>query len=297
MNEWAESTVLVVDDAPDSLSLINDTLEQAGLDTLVALEGRQALTIAGKLKPDIILLDALLPGMDGFEICRQLKTDPQLASTPVIFMTGLSDDDSILRGLEAGGVDYLTKPVNPGELLARIRVHLRNAQITHSAQQALDRAGQNIFTVDRTGEILWATPRTLAMFAGAGPLWQRDRLGPGLAAWLAGDPVPGAQFAPAAAESDFEITLLERRAGGQYLLRAADARGPSSEEKLRRALNLTVRESQVLLWLANGKSNKDIAQILGMGVRTVNKHLEQVFPKLGVENRTAAAGIALRHLV
>ncbi|MCW8884368.1 MAG: response regulator, partial [Motiliproteus sp.] len=111
--------VLVVDDSPDTLSLINDALDAAGLDVLVALEGRQALTVARRIRPDIILLDAIMPNMDGFETCSALKEDPSLASIPVIFMTGLTDTEDVVRGLECGGVDYLTKPINPNELLAR----------------------------------------------------------------------------------------------------------------------------------------------------------------------------------
>lgn len=298
MTEAVNPTVLVVDDAPDSLSLINDTLERAGLDTLVALEGKQALTIARRIRPDIILLDALMPGMDGFETCRQLKADPQLAATPVIFMTGLSDTDSILKGLDAGGVDYLTKPVNPSELLARIRVHLQTARMAQSARQALDSTGQNIFTVNASGDILWATPHTLALFAKAraAEQWQREVLGPELASWLATAPTPGSAFPLPAGEVELDIRLLEPRPGGEYLMKVADASALSGEEKLRQSLRLTARESEVLFWLANGKSNKDIAAILGIGPRTVNKHLEQIFPKLGVENRTAAAGIAIRAL-
>ena len=92
--------------------------------------------------PDVILMDALMPGTDGFETCRRLKQNKALAHVPVIFMTGLSDTEHIIEGLEAGGVDYVTKPIVPGELLARIRVHLANARIAHSARTALDAFGR-----------------------------------------------------------------------------------------------------------------------------------------------------------
>ena len=141
-------TVLVVDDSPDALSMINDALEAEGMDVLVALEGKQALTIAKRIRPDVILLDAVMPVMDGFETCRQLKQNADLADIPVIFMTGLSDTDDIVRGLEVGGVDYLVKPINPTELLARMKVHLSNARLTKSAQSALDSTGQHLFTAD-----------------------------------------------------------------------------------------------------------------------------------------------------
>jgi PleD family two-component response regulator len=104
--------VLIVDDSPETLSMLNDTLDAAGITVLVALEGQQALTIAASISPDIILMDAIMPNMDGFETCRRLKENPDLAHIPVIFMTGLTDSESVVRGLEAGGVDYINKPVN-----------------------------------------------------------------------------------------------------------------------------------------------------------------------------------------
>ena len=159
--------ILVVDDSPDSLSLINDTLEQNGFDVLVALEGRQALTIVERIKPDMILLDAIMPHMDGFETCKELKKRAGIADIPVIFMTGLTDTESVIKGLEAGGVDYLTKPVNPDELVARMKVHLHHARQASNAYHALDSAKQFLFSLNPKGEIVWATPQTHALFARA----------------------------------------------------------------------------------------------------------------------------------
>jgi DNA-binding response OmpR family regulator len=129
--------VLVVDDSPETLRMLTDAIEQAGLTVLVARESEAALSIIERVLPDVILMDALMPGTDGFETCRRLKQNKALAHVPVIFMTGLSDTEHIIEGLEAGGVDYVTKPLVPGELLARIRVHRANARISHSARTAL----------------------------------------------------------------------------------------------------------------------------------------------------------------
>lgn len=297
-NTLANPTVLVVDDSADALSLINDTLETANINTLVALDGKQALSVAKRMLPDMILLDALMPNMDGFETCQLLKADPALAAIPVIFMTGLTDTDNILKGLEAGGVDYLTKPVNPNELLARMRVHLANARATNSAHQALDSIGQTIFTVDSDGHMLWGTPHSYALLAKAASSsnWLENRLPNHLKRWLESEPYPGQKLKLADCDLELNIALLEKRSGTEYLLRLEEARSVKGEDLLKSHLNLTTRESEVLFWIANGKTNKEISEILGMGVRTVNKHLEQIFPKLGVENRTAAAGIAIRLL-
>ncbi len=298
MKPPGRDTILVVDDAPDSLTLINDALDQAGIDTLVALEGKQALSIAKRMRPDLILLDAVMPHMDGFQTCEQLKADPNLATIPVIFMTGLTDTNSILKGLNAGGVDYLTKPVNPSELLARIKVHLHNARLTASAQDALDRTGQNIFTINNHGEIVWGTPQTHTLFARANATedWIQTTFASYLKAWIKHPLQEGQTLPLTAPDLALEVTYIERRSNDEILLRLADGVKIAGEDLLREKLNLTVRESEVLYWLANGKTNKEISQILDMGVRTVNKHLEQIFPKLAVENRTSAAAIAIRIL-
>ncbi len=290
--------VLVVDDSPDALSLINDALESAGLDVLVALEGRQALTIARRIRPDIILLDAIMPNMDGFDTCRTLKADPALASIPVIFMTGLVDTDDIVRGLEAGGVDYLTKPINPHELLARMRVHLSNARLTNSAQSALDSTGQHLVTVSASGQLCWATPQAYALLARArvDEAWQQQQLAPQLARWLSHAPVPGSQLALSGLDYPLAVRLISHQDNGEQLLKLIDGERPGGAAMLKAELALTERESEVLYWIANGKTNREAAEILQMSPRTVNKHLEQIFPKLGVENRTAAAGVALRLL-
>jgi len=291
--------VLVVDDSADALSLINDILEDADMDVLVALDGKAALTIAQRIQPDIILLDALMPNMDGFSTCEALKADPQLARIPVIFMTGLTESVDIIRGLNAGGVDYLTKPINPNELLARMKVHLGNAKLTHSAQSALDSTGQHLLTVSAGGELLWATPQSYALLARArvDELWQQQYLAVQLTGWFAHKPQLEQQLSLVNLAYPLSLKLISYQQSGDVVLRLIDGHRPTDEQQLQSSLGLTARESQVLHWIAQGKTNREIAQILEMSPRTVNKHLEQIFPKLAVDNRTAAAAVALRVLV
>ncbi len=138
MNERkAREVVLVVDDSPETLRMLTDALDQAGMTVMVALDGSAAMKVVEQITPDIILLDAVMPGFDGFEACRRLKSEPALSHVPVVFMTGLSETEHIVRGLEAGGVDYVTKPIVIEEMLARIRVHLANARLI---RRAADRA-------------------------------------------------------------------------------------------------------------------------------------------------------------
>ncbi len=293
-----EHVVLVIDDSPDTLALLNEALENAGMTVLVALEGRQGINIASKMQPDIILLDAMMPNLDGFETCKKLKSMPGLADIPVVFMTGLSDTESIVQGLAAGGVDYVTKPVKPDELIARIRVHLANARLTSSAHSALDSTGQHLLTVNAAANIIWATPRSRELLdrARATDAWQSRELAPQLLEWFGREPEPGMYLDLRGLDYPLRVKLVEWAENGEVLLRLIDAGAPSGAERLRAELPLTQRESEVLYWIGQAKTNREIGQILGMSPRTVNKHLEQIFRKLDISNRTSAAAVALKTL-
>src|SRR6201986_4058999 len=156
---------LVVDDSPETLRLLTDALDHAGMRVMVAMDGAAAMRIVDQITPDIILLDAIMPGIDGFETCRRLKREAGLSNVPVIFMTGLAETEHIVRGLEAGGVDYVTKPIVIEEMLARIRVHLANARLTQSARAALDVSGRFLLAVNRQGRLMWATPQAQKLLA------------------------------------------------------------------------------------------------------------------------------------
>ena len=290
--------VLVVDDSPETLRLLTDALDQAGMTVMVALDGAAAMRIVDQITPDIILLDAVMPGIDGFETCRRLKRDAGLSNVPVIFMTGLAETRHIVSGLEAGGVDYVTKPIVVEEMLARIRVHLANARLTQSARAALDVSGRFLLAVNGQGRIVWATPQAQRLlsehlecetgedFALPGPMQQ----------WLG-------QVHKAKAKSrgqsvsfplneQLRLEYMGKLGPSEFLLRLAKDSSSETPEEFYSELGLTTREAEVLSWLSKGKTNRDIAQILGLSPRTVDKHLEQIYAKLGVENRTAAAAIA-----
>lgn len=294
-NSQNREVILVVDDSPDTLSLINDTLEEAGYNILVALEGKQALTIARRIRPDMILLDAMMPQMDGFETCRELKKLPDLASIPVIFMTGLTDTQDVVKGLSVGGVDYLTKPINTEELVARMQVHLSNARLTSSAWQALDTTGQHLFSASTAGTVGWATPQTYALFAKAkaSRSWQETELARQLHRWLRHAPQAQGTLPLTGLELPLTVAYVQDMGNDDHLLKLQEQSRIPGDVLLKEKLKLTSRESEVLYWISNGKTNREIAEILGMSPRTVNKHLEQIFPKLNVENRTAAARIAI----
>jgi len=293
--EQKKSVVLVVDDDTAAVSSLSQLLNAEGLAVLVALEGQQAITITENITPDIILMDAKMPVMDGFDACLALKSNPDLEHIPVIFMTGLSDTEHVIKGFEVGGIDYITKPINHNELLVRMRAHLASAQSTMRAREALDESGHYLFSAYANGEILWATPHAYEAFESLGVS------GKGSAVALAKkiSQLIGAEVKPQRGvriEKDgleFDIRYVNQVAPNEYLLRIVDLTGDSDTALLKKEFALTDRESDVLTWISQGKTNREIGIILSMSPRTVNKHLEQIYKKLGVENRTTAAIISL----
>jgi DNA-binding NarL/FixJ family response regulator len=255
--------------------------------TLVAADGERALAVLAHIVPDLILLDALKPRMDGFATARAIKAETRHAHIPVIFMTGLSDTENVVRGFDAGGVDYITKPVVPEILLARIRAHLASAALAQSARQALDMSGAPLLAARADGTVLWVTPRGLERL---GADWRGHAMAE-IAAVIAGKAESAAL--PGGGGPVF-LSLVGEVRTGEYLLRLKDAGAPSEQALLKGALPLTDREAEVLAWIAKGKSNRDIAEILACSPRTVKKHLEQIYAKLQVENRTAAAMRAIQ---
>jgi diguanylate cyclase (GGDEF)-like protein len=133
MSTIIHGLILIVDDTPTNLDVMSETLTGAGFEVAIALDGERALKQVQKIKPDLILLDVRMPGIDGFETCQYLKSDPNTRNIPVIFMTALSDINSKVKALELGAVDYITKPFQEREVLARVKTHLQ----LHQAQERL----------------------------------------------------------------------------------------------------------------------------------------------------------------
>ena len=125
----AVPTILIIDDEPHNLKVTVHDLGSMGFETLVALDGMDGLEKVRSQRPDLILLDVIMPGWDGFRTCLEIKSDPDTRHIPVLFLSALSDIEQKLRGFEVGGVDYITKPFQPQEVLARVSSHLRTAQL------------------------------------------------------------------------------------------------------------------------------------------------------------------------
>lgn len=299
----AGATILVVDDTVESLRFLRATLEEAGMTVLVAIDGSAALALLDHAMPDLVLMDAMMPGPDGFAVTRRIKSDNRLRHLPVIFMTGLTEIEHVVRGFQAGAVDYVRKPIAVEELLARVTVHLANARIAQGGQLALDTSGRPSFAVGPEGATRWLTPLAAGMIERLFPGWHAHDadLPPPLAnairRLIGGDAPEGAQTSLEIDGTSIECTLLRQAQGGDCLFRLTESREGDAERLLAERHGLTSREAEVLFWISRGKQNRDISAILKISPRTVNKHLEQVFEKMGVENRASATAIAVETLM
>ncbi len=292
-----KTTVLVVDDSPESLGMINMALDEAGIAVLIALNGQQAMNVLEQVTPDVILLDAVMPVMDGFECAREIRK--KLPLTPIIFMTGLSEVEDIVKAFDAGGNDYIVKPIRPEELLVRIRQHTNSVRMLMDAQKVLDSMRQHVFCINQSGRILWATPEAQALLN----QYQKEKgdaveLGERLSRWLPNGQI-GHDLALPLRQQNLGLTVhyFKQTEEDEYLLKIQSPNVGIDPAILEESLAITYREAEVLLWLAHGKTNREIAEILEMSPRTVNKHLEQMYPKIGASNRTAAASVAIQTIL
>jgi DNA-binding response OmpR family regulator/DNA-binding CsgD family transcriptional regulator len=297
--------VLIVDDVPDNLSLLHDALDESGYAVLVATSGEQALARAEHALPDIVLLDAMMPGMDGFEVAKRLKASPLTAHIPIIFMTGLTETEHLVAALDAGGVDYVTKPIKPKEVLARMSVHVQSARLARQARNALDAFGYASITVRPSdGKLMWQTPLArdllLQYFGTMAPQTPAPIL-----EWLRRHLADARQaIEPPKLTAELGarrlVIRLHRQTddddGGDWLIVMREVSDAAIIESMSLAFKLTAREAEVLYWVVKGKINRDIADIIGSSPATVKKHLERVFAKLGVETRTAAAAMAMNRI-
>jgi DNA-binding response OmpR family regulator/DNA-binding CsgD family transcriptional regulator len=291
--------VLIVDDVPENLALLHDALDDVGYTVLVATHGEAALQRARQSLPDVVLLDAVMPGMDGFEVARRLKADFATQQIPIVFMTGLTETEHVVAAFAAGGTDYVTKPIRPAEVLARIAAHVTNARQMRQARTALDAFGQATIAVRAAdSRIVWQTPlaRNLlnAYFANPETVAPEELLD-----WIAAahrsrsEGREPAQLLYAEGNKRLLASFHDQTGDDEWLVVLREENDASAVESLIAAFRLTQREAEVLYWVVQGKTSKDIGDILGTSPRTVNKHLEHVFEKLGVETRTAAANLAL----
>lgn len=165
----AQETILLVDDNPTNLQVLYQTLEGQGYKLLIAKNGEDALTIAAKVKPALILLDIMMPGMDGYEVCRKLKSALALTESAVIFLSALDDVEDKVKGFEVGAVDYIAKPFQAEEVIARVNTHIKIRQLEKSLQEKnlqlaednsliLETMGEGLLGINKRGMITFINP-------------------------------------------------------------------------------------------------------------------------------------------
>ncbi|MCX7203848.1 MAG: response regulator [Burkholderiales bacterium] len=287
--------VLVVDDQPDALRLLGRALTDAGLSVRTAASGEAALEAVRAHCPDAVLLDVQMGGINGFETCTQIRLMHE--DLPIVFTTGLDETEDIVRGFEVGGTDYVTKPVSAPVVVARLMAHTRVWRMMRATREAVQALEVPMLAAD-AGRLLWLNraARTLLQTCLPGVTLTDDAPLPAALQGLLQDGAEGEAIQIELGGVALQVDPVSE-AGSTLRVVSLAVMGraaPTAPASQPAASRLTARETEVLLWVARGKTNRDIAEILGMSPRTVNKHLEHVFEKLGVETRTAAAAAAQR---
>ena len=304
MIEFIRETVLIVDDTPENLAVLSDMLSDYGYRVLVATDGLSALEQINHLQPDIILLDVIMPGIDGFETCHRLKENNLTKDIPIIFMTGLSELDDLLKGFKEGAVDYIVKPIRPAEVIARIESQLAQKQKSQRAEQSLNHLGFSALAFNTSGEITWLSTSANKILADCCPIDQSDstinqnnRVLPKI---LLEQIIPKIKdqhvvLTDVQLGSEHMGKIVPSSVDNEYMLLIQKSNEEWNFDSLKTSFGLTAREAEILMWVSRGKTNKEVGLILGTSPRTVNKHLEHIFEKLGVPTRTAAVARVLKN--
>lgn len=309
MESTTKATILIVDDTPGNLAVLSDLLSEAHYRVLVATDGLTAIEQLTLVKPDIILLDVMMPGIDGFETCHRIKQTPETSNLPIIFMTGLSELDDLLRAFEQGAIDYIVKPIRPAEVLARIEAQLKQAKNLQCAETSLNYLCFAALAFDPKGIITWLTPTAIKIlidcfpdqYCSACKIQNGDYLPPFLINQL--------KHIEKDKQSNVSDTALELKINPSYAGKIVSIEGNTekillihqqkddqwNQKSLKNNFGLTAREAEILMWISRGKTNKEVGLILETSPRTVNKHLEHIFEKLGVPTRTAAVAKVLNN--
>lgn len=295
-------TVLIIDSHAGALSWLSRPLVEFGFTVCFEPDAESAATAVLNNPPDIILLDTRSTGEDCFETCRRLKSLSCSQHIPVIFMNAVQETEQLVSAFNAGGADYISSSICASEVIARINSHIRSSRLVRQASTALDAFGQATASVCiESGRLLWQTPLARALadefFEPGG-----DSLPASVIRWIdeataarqAGmDSLP---FTLTSESKRLTFKLLYPSGEQEWLISLRKESETALIEKLEQSLKLTPRQSEVLYWVSKGKTNREIGEILGSSPRTVNKHLEHVFSKLGVETRTAAASMAINQV-
>jgi DNA-binding response OmpR family regulator/DNA-binding CsgD family transcriptional regulator len=272
--------ILIVDDTPDSLGLLNRILEERGYRVRAATNGRHALKAVEVRLPDLILLDVKMPEMDGYEVCRRLKANEQSRNVPVIFISAYGEIAEKVHGFKVGAVDFITKPYEEQEVLARVQTHLRLRELTERLEEKVSQRTEKLAAANKALKALLdqreiekeSIEQTMVanfkrfVFP---YLEELDRLKPG------DDAKPYVNIIRTNVEK--LISPISSRLSGVYQ-------------------DFTPAEMKVADLIRQGKSTKSIAKQLNTSPRTVEKHRNNIRKKLGILNKKVNLSTYLKSL-
>ncbi|MGB1250931.1 MAG: response regulator [Candidatus Promineifilaceae bacterium] len=327
----SQQVVLIVDDVPANLSLLLHHLRRVNFRVLVAESGISALEQVQHIRPDIILLDVVMPGLTGFETCRRLKADAHTKEIPVVFLTSLTETVDKVRGFAVGGVDYVTKPLDVEEVFARIKTHLSIVNLRRALEERNEHLDKLVH--ERT-ETLQEMNESLRKEIGLRTESQREKEKlfdiaqtqsaqlHSLVNWLtaqqsmARDQMFNALYAPvrSALESSLvtlgELIMLEGPIEGEQLRMvrgvlqdgvryleqfSAELHATTQEPDDNTLDRLTAREREILQFLANGATSNEIASELNIADVTVRTYRGRIMKKLNLHHMPGLVKFAIRH--
>jgi DNA-binding response OmpR family regulator/DNA-binding CsgD family transcriptional regulator len=318
-------TILIVDDTSIDLQVLAMILGKDGYQIAAAVEGKQALDIVGKISPDLILLDIMMPGMDGFEVCKILKASPNKRDIPIIFLTVKDEMADILSGYEAGAVDYVIKPFNSAELLARVRTHVELKKKRDNEKEliskltialaeqkrvedALQRAHDNLerLVEERTAELVQKNRQLME------EIGERRRAEDALDIKSRNLEESNTALKVLLIQREKDKEDLEERVLSniknlimpniEKLKRTHEITGNLAHLKILESnlkditcsfsnkisskyLNLTAKEIQIANFVKEGRSSKDIAELMNVSERTIDFHRKNIRIKFGIKNK------------
>ncbi len=261
-----QAVIMVVDDNPDNLKLLSDILSEEGFQVRQALNGRLALAAVKQQPPDLFILDIRMPEMDGFELCRQLKSDTVTRNIPVIFVSGLDQSDDKIKAFEIGGQDYITKPFEDTEVLARVKLHLELSRMKQNLENLVQQRTTSLEESNIAMKVLLEHRKS-----------EQDLFEENVTAHISSLVLPYL-----ARLKDTELENGQRSLIDVVEFNLKEITSKFSGTLYSRTLGLTRREIEVAALIKTGKTNVEIGAVLNISERAVSFHRQNLRKKLGL---------------
>jgi DNA-binding NarL/FixJ family response regulator len=297
------ATVLVAEACRESALLLATAIEEgSNLSVVIATDLAGLISQGSSARPQVVLLGSDLSGLSAIETIRAIKKSRGLINAKIVVMSATIGTAHLEAVLDSGAADYVPKPVNVREIIARVQVQQRAAQQTQHSTHALDAFGFASMTVDaRSGHLVWQTALSRDIFQRFFETPPTEFVPVNILEWLQieiarPNPRDYQRLVLTNGQQRLTLSIHGQLEDGEWLVVQRETSDRTVIELIGRIFQLTARESEVLYWVVRGKINRDIGDIVGASPATVKKHLERVFEKLCVETRTAAAAMALSRI-